>query len=186
MSLKQFSNLETLVNDSDYKIELIKFDANNITDKIKADLNFKLIIIGDFDCGKDFIRKEINVDKINIIGFDFISFIVKINEKIVRLQIWDTCGEEGYRSLVKNFFGNTSLAILVYNINNYKTFLDIESHLKMVRTYNTNKNTRIFLIGNKVDLDKNREVTKEEGEQFTLEHYIDLFREISQKTNHNS
>ncbi len=64
--------------------------------------------------------------------------------------------------------------------------MDIESHLKMVRTYNTNKNTRIFLIGNKVDLDKNREVTKEEGEQFALEHNIDLFREIFQKTNHNA
>ena len=56
-------------------------------------------------------------------------------------------------SLFKNFNGGSSLAILVYNIDKYLTFLNIEKWLKGIRTYN-NKNSTIILIGNKVDLKK--------------------------------
>ena len=51
------------------------------------------------------------------IGFEFFYFSVKIDNKIIKLQIWDTCGQEIYRSLVNNFYRNTSLAIVVYAIN---------------------------------------------------------------------
>ena len=51
------------------------------------------------------------------IGFEFSYFNIKINNKIIKLQIWDTCGQEIYRSLVNNFYRNTSLAIIVYAIN---------------------------------------------------------------------
>ena len=64
------------------------------------------------------------------VGFDFFSFFAKIENKLVRLQIWDTCGQEGYRSLVANFFRGTSLAILVYSINDGKSFNDIGTWIK--------------------------------------------------------
>ena len=51
------------------------------------------------------------------IGFEFFYFNVKIDNKIIKLQIWDTCGQEIYRSLVTNFYRNSSLAIIVYAIN---------------------------------------------------------------------
>ena len=51
------------------------------------------------------------------IGFEFFYFNVKIDNKIIKLQIWDTCGQEIYRSLVNNFYRNTSLAIVVYAID---------------------------------------------------------------------
>ena len=51
------------------------------------------------------------------VGFDFYSFFARIEGKLIRLQIWDTCGQEGYRSLVQNFFRGTALGILVYAIN---------------------------------------------------------------------
>ena len=50
------------------------------------------------------------------VGFEFFSFNVKIKDKVVKLQIWDTCGQEIYRSLVTNFYRNSSLAIIVYSI----------------------------------------------------------------------
>ena len=50
------------------------------------------------------------------VGFDFFSFNVKLNEEVIRLQIWDTCGQEVYRSLIGNFYRNCSLAIIVYSI----------------------------------------------------------------------
>ena len=51
------------------------------------------------------------------VGFEFFSFNCKIKEKIIKLQIWDTCGQEVYRSLITNFYRNASLAVLVYAIN---------------------------------------------------------------------
>ena len=51
------------------------------------------------------------------IGFDYFSFNIKINNKIIELQIWDTCGQELYRSLISNFYINVSLAIIVYSID---------------------------------------------------------------------
>ena len=51
------------------------------------------------------------------VGFEFFGFICKIDNKIIRLQIWDTCGQEMYRSLISNFYRNSSLALIVYAIN---------------------------------------------------------------------
>ena len=50
------------------------------------------------------------------VGFEFFSFNIKMKNTIVKLQIWDTCGQEQYRSLVSNFYRNSSLAIIVYSI----------------------------------------------------------------------
>ena len=57
-----------------------------------------------------------NIDN-NYFGFEFFTFNININGKIIKLQIWDTCGQEIYRSLVTNFYRNSSLAIVVYAIN---------------------------------------------------------------------
>jgi Ras-related protein Rab-6A len=51
------------------------------------------------------------------VGFEFFSFNIRINNEIIRLQIWDTCGQEIYRSLITNFYRNSSLAIIVYSID---------------------------------------------------------------------
>jgi GTPase SAR1 family protein len=51
------------------------------------------------------------------VGFEFFSFNIKIGEKVIKLQIWDTCGQEVYRSLISSFYKNSSLAIIVYAIN---------------------------------------------------------------------
>ena len=51
------------------------------------------------------------------VGFEFFTFNVKLNDKIIKLQIWDTCGQEIYRSLITNFYRNSSLAMMVYSID---------------------------------------------------------------------
>ena len=50
------------------------------------------------------------------VGFEFFSFNIKLDNKVIKLQIWDTCGQEIYRSLISNFYRNSSLAIIVYSI----------------------------------------------------------------------
>ena len=67
--------------------------------------------------------KTLNINKFNsfenyncTIGFEYFNYIIKINNTIIKLQIWDTCGQERYRSLITSFYRNTSLGIFVYAI----------------------------------------------------------------------
>ena len=56
------------------------------------------------------------IKNIFISGFEFFSFNIKLKNTVIKLQIWDTCGQEIYRSLISNFYRNSSLAIIVYSI----------------------------------------------------------------------
>jgi len=91
-------------------------------DYTQYDLSFKLIVIGDSGVGKSCLTQKAtkNVFESNYqatVGFEFFTFNVKINDKVIKLQIWDTCGQEIYRSLITNFYRNSSLAMMVYSID---------------------------------------------------------------------
>ena len=85
------------------------------------DLSFKIILIGDYNAGKnDFVmntKKKFENNYLSTVGFEFFTFNMKIGNKVIKLQIWDTCGQEIYRSLIFSFYKNTSLAIIIYAIN---------------------------------------------------------------------
>ena len=88
----------------------------------KYDLSFKIIIIGDSGVGKSCLSvkatKNVFEDCHNAtVGFEFFNFNLKLGERVIRLQIWDTCGQEIYRSLITNFYRNSSLAFVVFAIN---------------------------------------------------------------------
>jgi small GTP-binding protein len=91
-------------------------------DYTQYDLSFKLIVIGDSGVGKSCLTlkatKNIFENNYNAtVGFEFFTFNIKVNDKVLKLQIWDTCGQEIYRSLITNFYRNSSLAIMVYAID---------------------------------------------------------------------
>jgi small GTP-binding protein len=86
------------------------------------------------------------------IGFEFFPFIVKYKNKTLKLEIWDTCGQEAYRSLIKTFFNNSSLAIIVYAIDSRKSFDSIEEWIRQCKTL-CSPDTKFFLIGNKSDVE---------------------------------
>lgn len=86
------------------------------------DLNFKVIVIGDSFVGKSCLtlKGAKNIYEMNYnstVGFEFCSFNLKIDQKIIKLQIWDTCGQETYRSLVISFYRSCSCAIIVFSID---------------------------------------------------------------------
>ena len=62
-------------------------------------------------------KHSFETNYIATVGFEFFSFNIRLNNKVIKLQIWDTCGQEIYRSLVTNFYRNSSLAIVVYAID---------------------------------------------------------------------
>jgi small GTP-binding protein len=91
-------------------------------DFTQYDLSFKIIVIGDSGVGKSSIalnatKNLFNDNFVSTIGFEYFIFNMKIDKKVIKLQIWDTCGQEAYRSLVTNFYRNSSLAIIVYAID---------------------------------------------------------------------
>ena len=88
----------------------------------KYDLSFKIIIIGNSGVGKSClsVKATKNIFENNYlatVGFEFFNFNIKLEERVIRLQIWDTCGQEIYRSLITNFYRNSSLAFIVFSID---------------------------------------------------------------------
>ena len=168
----------------DYKIEMLPEDYP------QYDLSFKLIFIGDSGVGKSCLTTKAVKNNFEeyyqaTVGFEFLTFNMKINDKVIKLQIWDTCGQEIYKSLISNFYRNSSLAVVIYSIDNKESFNHAENWLNDLKSQ-ANPDVRIFLVGNKADLEEDRKVSKEEGEKYKEEQHLDLFLETSAKTGHNA
>lgn len=101
------------------------------------------------------------------------------------MQIWDTCGQEFYRSLITNFYRNASLAIMVYSITSKESFANIDIWLNELKLH-SNPDAKVFLIGNKQDLEENRAVSTEEGDKYSKEFGFSYFAETSAKTGFNA
>ena len=171
-------------NEEDYKIELLPEDYP------QYDLSFKLIFIGDSSVGKSCLTAKAVKNNFEeyyqaTVGFEFLTFNMKVNDKVIKLQIWDTCGQEIYKSLISNFYRNSSLAVLVYAIDNKESFNHVENWLNDLKSQ-ANPDVRIFLVGNKADLEEDRKIKKEEGEKYKEDQHLDLFMETSAKTGHNA
>jgi small GTP-binding protein len=154
------------------------------------DLNFKLIVIGDSFVGKSCLTLKatkglFEANYSPTIGFEFLTFFVNIDNTNIKLQIWDTCGQEVYRSLISSFYHNSSLAILVYSIDNENSFNNLEIWLNEIKTLG-NPDMNVFLVGNKADLEDKRQVSKERAEEFCKSHQMNFFLETSAKTGLNA
>ena len=156
----------------------------------KYDFSFKMIVIGDAGVGKSCLTNRAAKEKFlsdysPTVGFEFLTFNTTIENKIIKLQIWDTCGQEVYRSLITNFYRNASLAMMVYSIDSRESFLHINQWLKEVRIQ-SHPDVKIILIGNKSDLENERAVKYEEAKKFKEENQILYFEETSAKTGLNA
>ena len=146
-------------------------------------IRYKIIIIGSVGVGKTSIinklgNREFDKDYYPTISADIKTFQVKVNDKILQIQFWDACGNEEFVENTPNLFKNAFIALLVYAIDDISSFNYLEKWLNILERYSFD-NT-IFLIGNKNDLEKERKVSKEEGERF-INNYgnIKIFFEIS-------
>ena len=153
------------------------------------DLSFKIIIVGDSGVGKSCLSIKASRNYFEdfyspTVGFEFLTFNVKVEDQNIKLPIWDTYGQEVYRSLISSFYRSASLAIIVYSIDNEESYINIEKWLNDIKTQ-SNPDVKIFLIGNKADLEDKRQVTKESGEKFYKDHKLSFFTETSAKTGFN-
>ena len=148
----------------------------------------KILLIGDVDVGKTSILTRYfnnNFSEVteSTIGIEFKTKIFIRDNLSIKLQIWDTSGQERFKSITQNYFRDADGLLYVFDVTNENSFKSIENWLKMSND-NNNKDFIKILIGNKTDLE-GRSITKEEMEKFKNENSMDKLFEISAKDNKN-
>ena len=185
------NNKNIVKNNSNEKNEY-KYESEvlNLSPEFKNfNINFKIIVIGNSGVGKTCITNQavknifINNHQATI-GMEIFTLFLRIDKKIMKFQIWDTCGEETYRSLITNFYRNSSLAILVYSIDQRDSFRELELWIKELRL-NNSPDTKLVLVGNKLDLENKRRIQYDEGKQLADDYGFADFFETSAKTGEN-
>ena len=172
------------MENQNYKTEIIK----NIN--TKNDLFAKVEVVGDLKVGKSSIIKrlihnEFTDQYIATIGYEFNPYLIKVNNTIIKLQIWDMCGNENYRSVLLNLYRNATLGLLVYSVCSRESFDNLGNWIEQLKKYSL-PNSKIVLIGNKCDDEKNRKVTYEEGKKVCEKYNLEFFLEISAKNGYSS
>ena len=149
---------------------------------------YKLILIGDSTVGKtnlltQYVDGKFSEQNISTVGIEFKNKIIELNNgRKFRLQIWDTSGQEKFKSLTKNYFRGCNAALFVFDVTNKNSFDNIQNWLDLYIDVNGEKSKKV-IIGNKIDLGK-REVDKEVAESFAKERGL-LYFEISAKKSNN-
>uniref|UniRef100_A0A8C5DTG7 Ras-related protein Rab-14 n=1 Tax=Gouania willdenowi TaxID=441366 RepID=A0A8C5DTG7_GOUWI len=133
---------------------------------------FKYIIIGDMGVGKScllhqFTEKKFMADCPHTIGVEFGTRIIEVSGQKIKLQIWDTAGQERFRAVTRSYYRGAAGALMVYDITRRSTYNHLSSWLTDARNL-TNPNTVIILIGNKADLEAQRDVTYEEAKHICI------------------
>ncbi|OMJ71770.1 hypothetical protein SteCoe_29943 [Stentor coeruleus] len=146
---------------------------------------FKCIIIGDTGVGKSclllqFTDNRFRNDHDLTIGVEFGAKRLTINEKIIHLQIWDTAGQESFRSITRGYYRGAAVALLTFDVTRKDTFINLSKWLEETKL-NGNPNMVIILVANKVDLESHRVISQDDIENFAIQNKI-MFIETSAKT----
>ncbi len=133
------------------------------------DILFKIILVGDTSVGKTniinkYIKNEFHEDFNATIGVEFSHKQFTVDNHKIKAQIWDTAGQERYKAITRAYYKGAKGAFIVYDITRKETFDNIDKWRNEL-TNSCNQEVTILLIGNKCDLEEQREITKEQGEE---------------------
>lgn len=164
-----------------------------LSEKNKYDKSIKVILLGDSSVGKSSIvnclQKNENLQR-KTISLEVYNYIIKIKDLVLRMQIWDTVGQEKFDSIATNYYKITDVAIFVYAINDLSSFENInhwynelnnkgDINIDSNEDNSTSEKTMIkVLVGNKKDLEECRLVSFDQGKKLCKEKNFDLFMEI--------
>ena len=160
-----------------------------MTDNNSSDSVYKVLLLGDSTVGKtcflmrytDNTFQEIHM---STIGLDYRLKTMTLNSgKQVKVQIWDTAGQDRFRAITKNYYKGAHGIILIYDVTNQLTFENVTNWINQIKEEASDKVT-IFLVGNKIDDEKNRKVNTEEGEKLAQDFKL-KFYETSAKIGTN-
>ncbi len=142
---------------------------------------YKVVLLGDTSVGKTsilnrFAKGVFKKDLEPTIGAHFMSKIVELpqSNSTIKLQVWDTAGQEKYRSVTPIYYRDAAAAILIYDITSKMTLDNAESWITDLRNY-APSHIIIGVAGNKCDVYDKEEVNFEQGREFALKNQIDIF-----------
>ena len=172
------------IDTQNYKTEIIK-DLNT-----RNDLFAKVEIIGDVKVGKSTILSRITKDTFReeyspTVGYEFSTYLIKVNNIVLKMQLWDMCGDENYRSVLLNLYRNTVVGILVYSVCSRESFNNLETWITNLKKCALPW-SKLILLGNKCDDEEKREVSYEEGKKICDKYDLLFFMEVSAKEGFNS
>ena len=138
-------------------------------DENSYELLYKIIIIGDTGVGKSnilsrYLKDEFREDSKSTVGVELGTKFLKIKDMGAKLQIWDTAGQERYKSITSSYYKGSHGCFIVYDITNEKTFENVDNWFKQAQK-EASKEVSIILVGNKCDLENERKISKEKGEE---------------------
>ena len=147
----------------------------------------KILIVGDGGVGKSnfiyrYTKDQFSESYLSSAGFDSNSKEIEITKKKVIVQLWDSAGQEQFKTITKDLFNRVQGIIILYDITEKKTFLNVTNWIKLIKE--TNNNIPYVLVGHKCDLNHKRKVEEEEAIKFSQDNKIDYF-ETSAKQNIN-
>ena len=162
--------------------------SNNTNNVNGYDMIFKIVLIGDTSVGKTnilskYLKGEFDPKSRSTVGVEFGVKNFKIENNIVKVQIWETAGEERYRSITNAYYKGAKGSLLVYDITNKKSFENVEKWISDLKA-NADEDISMILLGNKTDLEDKRVVSTEEGKN-KAEFYNLTFMETSALNGNN-
>lgn len=151
----------------------------------KFDFSLKVVVVGDSGVGKTclllrYVRDVFDPDTQPTLGVEFLTKIIETDKRKIQLQLWDTAGQELFRSVTRGYYRGSAGAFLVFDLTNHDSFEHINRWLTDVKDV-ARDDVVTILIGNKADLSDKRDVTREEAEAFAQMNKMAYF-ETSAKT----
>ena len=150
------------------------------------DIVYKVLLLGDSTVGKTcfllrYCDKTFQDAHLSTIGLDYrVKTMTLKNKKNIKLQIWDTAGQDRFRAITKNYYKGANGIILIYDVTNLQTYENVKNWITQIRE-ETNPNVVIYLAGNKIDIpEEERAVKTEEGKEIADEYKLQ-FKETSAK-----
>ena len=151
---------------------------------------YKVLLLGDSSVGKTcfllrYCDRTFQEAHLSTIGLDYrLKTMTLKNNKNIKLQIWDTAGQDRFRALTKNYYKGANGIILIYDISTTQTFENVKVWINQIKE-EANANVIIYLVGNKIDLPKDKRTVSEEEGQKLADEYKFLFKETSAKEGTN-
>jgi small GTP-binding protein len=151
----------------------------------KFDYSLKVVVVGDSGVGKTcllirFVRDIFDEESQPTLGVEFLTKIVQTERHRIQLQLWDTAGQELFRSVTRGYYRGSAGALILFDITNRESFDNIGRWLQDIRDV-ARADVVTVLIGSKSDLGDQRQVSSDEAEAFAREHSMSYF-ETSAKT----
>ncbi|CAK62890.1 unnamed protein product (macronuclear) [Paramecium tetraurelia] len=151
-------------------------------------LCFKIIIVGDTNVGKSCLLLQFTDLRFKnthdtTIGIGFGSREIRVMDQNVNLHIWDTAGQESFRSLTRSFYRGAIGGILVFDVTSRQSFQGLVQWYEKIQSYACDE-IELIIVGNKTDLEEQRQVSQKEGMQFAKQYNFEYF-ETSAKTGLN-